>query len=236
MTTHGTTAPELPAVPRRPRLSAQPRSLWRSGALPFAAAGVLFAAYPALRPYADEATLQGAQAMASGRWVAAHVAAMLAFVLLAVGVASLSRRLHRGPGARAARHAVTATTIAVALMLPYYGAETFALQVITARAAENDYEALLGVVEAVRFGPTQAVMFLAGLILLAIGAALTARATARSTTLARWSGLPLAVGMALLLPQFYGPPAVRVAHGLLVAAGAFTLATELWRTPRSART
>ena len=50
----------------------------RAGAGALAAAGVLFLAYPALRPWHDESTVAGATAsMSSTAWVAAHFFAML---------------------------------------------------------------------------------------------------------------------------------------------------------------
>lgn len=50
----------------------------RLTSLAFAAAGILFLVYPAIRPSGDDAA-----AMASTAWVAGHAAAMLGFVLLA---------------------------------------------------------------------------------------------------------------------------------------------------------
>jgi hypothetical protein len=45
----------------------------RAGAVALAAAGVLFLAYPALRPWHDEGTVAGAVAsMSSAAWVTAH--------------------------------------------------------------------------------------------------------------------------------------------------------------------
>jgi hypothetical protein len=38
-----------------------------------------------------------------------------------------------------------------------------------------------------------------------------------------------AAGFALYLPQFFGPAAVRIGHGVLVAIGSVVLAVALWR-------
>jgi hypothetical protein len=38
------------------------------------------------------------------------------------------------------------------------------------------------------------------------------------------------VGFGLLIPQFYAPAAVRIGHGVLVAAGAAWIALSLWNT------
>jgi hypothetical protein len=40
-----------------------------------------------------------------------------------------------------------------------------------------------------------------------------------------------ALGFALFIPQFWAPPAVRIAHGVLVAAGCVILALTLALTP-----
>ena len=59
----------------------------------------------------------------------------------------------------------------------------------------------------------------------------------RSHVLPRASAILFAAGMALFLPQFFGPAAVRIAHGILLAAGLFILAAALWASadrPRAA--
>jgi hypothetical protein len=72
-------------------------------------------------------------------------------------------------------------------------------------------------------------VFAAGLLLLAVGGILAAVAVWRSGLLARWSGLPLALGFVLFLPQFFGTQPIRVAHGALLALGCLWLAAGLWR-------
>ena len=42
--------------------------------------------------------------------------------------------------------------------------------------------------------------------------------------------LGFAAGFALFLPQFFMPPAVRIAHGVLLAAGSIRVALALWRS------
>jgi len=60
------------------------------GALSLAVAGVLFLLYPAVRPWHDESTVDGAVAsMGSGAWVAAHAFAMVGFVLVPLGLLAL---------------------------------------------------------------------------------------------------------------------------------------------------
>ena len=85
--------------------------------------------------------------------------------------------------------------------------------------------------EAVRFGPVAVTTFGVGLLLLAVGGVLTAVAVARSGVLPRLSGVLYSLGFVLFLPQFYTPPAVRIAHGVLLGLGAVWLAAVLWRRP-----
>jgi hypothetical protein len=61
------------------------------------------------------------------------------------------------------------------------------------------------------------------------GAVLAAVAIWRSGVLPRSSGVLFAVGFALFVPQFFTPPAVRIAHGVLVAAGSIWVAMALWQ-------
>ena len=58
----------------------------------------------------------------------------------------------------------------------------------------------------------------------------------RSDVLPRASGILFATGMVLFLPQFFGPAAVRIAHGVLLAAGSIILAAALWASAGRPRT
>ena len=206
------------------------RTRSRSGALALAVAGVLFVLYPAVRPWQDESTVAGAtKAMSSGAWVAAHVFAMVGFVLVALGLLGLWNAVSRTRAERLALAPVVTTWIGVGLTLPYYGAEDFGLNAIARKAADGQVSDLLGLVEAVRFSPVPITTFGLGLLLLAAGAVLAAVAIWRSGVLARSSGILFAAGFVLFLPQFFTPPAVRIAHGVLVAAGSIWLAVALWR-------
>src|SRR5215475_2645481 len=124
----------------------------RLGAAAFAVAGILFVAYPAVRPWHDESTVAGATAsMGSNAWVAAHFFAMVGFVLLPLGMLALPSLLAASRGAPAARLAIVLGWIGCGLTLPYYGAEDFGLHGVAGphgRGAD-----LLGVVDAVRFQP-----------------------------------------------------------------------------------
>ncbi|MDV4343862.1 hypothetical protein HL657_11935 [Methanoculleus sp. YWC-01] len=196
-------------------------------ALSLAVAGACFFAYPAIRPYTDEASLAGAGAFASPAWILSHTLAIVGFILLVLGLLSLYGILRETKAEPRALAALVLTWAGVGLTLPYYGAETFALAAVGREAIEqNSVDLLLALTDAIRFGEG-VWLFGAGLLALAAGAILFAAAIWRSGTLPRWSGIPLALGFALFLPQFFTPPAVRIAHGLLVMVGCWLVAWSM---------
>src|SRR5579863_9793388 len=196
----------------------------RAGAAALAAAGLLFLAYPALRPWHDEGTVAGATAsMSSPAWVIAHFFAILAFILMPLGLLALT--------------AAVLAWIGSGLVLPYYGAEDFGLHAIAGSAGSR--AGLLGLIHAVRYQPLAMTIFGTGLLLLAAAAIMAAIAVWRSGVLPRTSAILFATGMALFLPQFFSPAAIRIAHGILLAAGSIILAAALWASagrPRAAVT
>jgi len=205
----------------------------RTGALALAAAGVLFVLYPAVRPWHDESTVSGATAsMSSQAWVAAHFFAMLGFILLPLGLLAVRDALAGTQSASLARTAAVVTWIGAGLTLPYYGAEDFGLHAIAANHAGH----LLDLINAVRYQPLAMTIFGAGLVLLAVGAVLAAVVIWRSGVLPRYSGIVFAVGLALFFPQFYLPPAGRIAHGVLTGIGLAIVAVSLWRAQARATT
>lgn len=198
----------------------------RLTSLAFAAAGILFLAYPAIRPSGDDAT-----AMASTAWVAGHAAAMLGFVLL--GLAGLG--LHQVLGDRLSLRAAAVTWVGAGLTLPYYGAEDFGLNVIARRSLHDQAPALMELAEEFRYGPVAITMFAVGLLVLAVGAVMAAISVWRSGTLPKWSGTALALGFVLFIPQFFGPYPLRIAHGALIMIGGLWLAAALVRAGTRAR-
>ncbi|MFF4615773.1 hypothetical protein [Nonomuraea jabiensis] len=190
----------------------------RLTSLAFAAAGILFLAYPAIRPSGDDAT-----AMASTAWVAGHAAAMLGFVLLGLAVLGL----HQVLGDRLSLRAAAVTWVGAGLTLPYYGAEDFGLNVIARRSLHDQAPALMELAEEFRYGPVAITMFAVGLLVLAVGAVMAAIAVWRSGTLPKWSGTALAMGFVLFIPQFFGPYPLRIAHGALIMIGGLWLAAAL---------
>ena len=208
----------------------------RAGAVALAAAGVLFLGYPALRPWHDEGTVAGATAsMSSAAWVTAHFLAMLGFILMPLGLLALRSAL---APTRAEPLALTAAVLAwtgSGLVLPYYGAEDFGLHAIAGSAGPR--AGLLSLVHAVRYQPLAMTTFGTGLLLLAAAAIMAAIAVWRSHVLPRTSAILFADAMALFLPQFFSPAAVRITHGILLAACWIILAAALWASagrPRAA--
>jgi hypothetical protein len=207
----------------------------RLGAVALAIAGILFVLYPTARPWRDESTVEGAvAAMGSGAWVASHLFAMIGFVLVPLGLLALRSTVGRdavGGRANLATAGAVVAWIGAGLTLPYYGAEDFGLHAIAQRAATGEPVDVLATVHAVRYGPVAATMFGAGLLILGVGAVMAGVAVWRAGSPGRWGGVVFATGFALFVPQFYTPPAARIAHGVLVGVGCAALAWRLWRAP-----
>lgn len=191
-------------------------------------AGAGFAIYPALRPFTDETTLAGAAAYASTRWLAAHSTAMVAFVLLGLGLYGVAARLRDTAAGRLAQRGLLTSWIGIGLTLPYYGAENFGLHSIGQQAlARHDATLLTALTNGVRWH--EGLWFiLPGLLALAVGTGMIAAAAHRSGLLGR-AGILLAVGFALYIPQYAAGQPIRIAHGLLLTAGCVWLATALVR-------
>jgi hypothetical protein len=201
------------------------------GALCLMAAGVMFVLYPAVRPWTDESTTDGAvTAMSSGAWVAAHAFAMIGFILVGLGLLALATAVRGTRAERTAWAAVVTSWIGAGLTLPYYGAEDFGLHAIASHAAAGEPLNVLSLVEDVRNQPVAITMFGVGLTVLAISGVLAAIAVARSGRMSRYAGWLFAIGYVLFLPQFFGPPVVRIAHGVLLGIGLVWLAIALWRS------
>jgi hypothetical protein len=168
----------------------------RLGAIAVAIAGVLFLLYPALRPWRNESTVEGAtQAMSSGYWVASHLFAMIGFILVPLGLLAVWSVVSRTRAEPLALAAVVTFWVGAGLILPYYGAEDFALNAIAGKVAEGQSIDLLGLVDAIRYSAVAATTFGIGLLLLAVGAVLAAIAIWRCRVLPRFSGIPFALGL-----------------------------------------
>jgi hypothetical protein len=194
-------------------------------------ASILFVLYPAIRPFSDEKSLQGAVAFASTEWVVAHLLAVVAFTLLPLGLLGLWNSIHHTSAERQGYWAVVLSWIGVGLTLPFYGEEAYGLHVIGQEAIRQQSAVLLTLVGVMRSGPG-GILFLVGFLVLGIAAVLAAIAIWRSGSYSKWSGILLAVGVGLYIPQFFWTQPFRVAHGVLVAIGCVWIAVGLWRQNR----
>lgn len=192
---------------------------------PIIGTGAMMAAYLLLRPYGDmpagsAQSLDQARAFASPLWVAAHLFG-------AGAIASFGRfalRLSDGDDAFSARLARWSGLAGVVLVLPYYGAETFALHEIGQAALAGD-PGVLALVDPIRNHPAALATFGLGLLLLAVSGVTVALVWHRRHAGMRgWAAWPLGTGMALLLPQFYLPPTGRMVFGVVYAVAGALLA------------
>jgi hypothetical protein len=128
----------------------------RFGAISLALSGLLFVLYPTVRPWHDESTVGGAlSSMSSNAWVAAHLFAILALILMPLGMLGLCALAAGSRGLRLTFAATVVMWIGAGLTLPYYGAEDFALHAIARQVRSGASLDLLGLVDAIRFGGWQ---------------------------------------------------------------------------------
>jgi hypothetical protein len=200
----------------------------RFGAAALAVAGILFVLYPAIRPFSDEKSLQGAAAFGSTAWIVAHMLAMGGFALLMVGLLGLHIALQNSRSESLSFRALVVGLLGVGMTLPFYGGEAFGLNAIGQEALRQHSATLVSLAAVVR-GQPQLTMFMAGLLLIGVSAIMVATAIWKSRTFAKWSGIPFALAFALYIPQFFGTQPIRVAHGLLVMAGCLWIALALWQ-------
>lgn len=192
--------------------------------MPAMASGLLMAIYLLLRPYGDHGSVttpEAAAAFASTWWVVAHLAGALALVQLA----RLGLRIDDLLSTTTTALARWSGLAGAVLVLPYYGAETFGLHAIGRLGTPE----ALALVAQVRNHPAALTTFGLGLLLLAVSGVSTALAWQGTVRSGRWAGpawaaWPLATAAVLVLPQFYLPPAGRMAFGCAYAAAALLLA------------
>jgi hypothetical protein len=194
--------------------------------LAFVLAGVMFVVYPAVRPFSSEVGLEGAAAFGSTAWILAHSFAIVGFVLIILGLFGVYLRLQATGAERLALIGLVLSWIGIGLVLPFYGAEVFGLHAIGQEALKENNGALTSIASSVR-GEPGITFILTGLVLLGIGIIVSAIAMWRSGVAARWTGIPLAVGFALYIPQFTAPQYLRVAHGLLITIACLLIAWQL---------
>ncbi|MFX1466471.1 MAG: hypothetical protein ACFFA5_08365 [Promethearchaeota archaeon] len=203
----------------------------RLAAISLVLSGVFFILFPVIRPFSDESSLQGAEAFASPSWVIAHTLGIGAFILLSLGFLGVYFRLQETRAESRAFKALVLNWIGVGLTLPFFGAETFGLQVIGQETVRQNNPELLVLANSIRFGP--GLIFIgSGLILVGVAAIILASAIWISGNLFKWSGVPLAIGLAVYIPQLQGNPLIqpiRIADGLLIALGCILIAWSLWK-------
>lgn len=189
-----------------------------------AAGGALFAVYLLARPY--RAAGDTVEQFTSTWWLVSHVAAMAGFVAIAWGLVERARVLRGTVGERLAGRSAGFAAVGVALLLPYYGAETFALHVLAGDPAVVAAGGEMPVAESIRLHPLPATLFGMGLLAFAIGAVLAGFALAR-TGGPRYAAVLFGAAWIAFIPQFFVPPVGRMAVGvlLLVACVAFAAAS-----------
>ncbi|TLS48909.1 hypothetical protein FE782_28320 [Paenibacillus antri] len=200
----------------------------RRAAIALAISGILFVVYPSLRPFSDETSLFGAAAFASTEWIVSHTLAILAFVLMTLGMFGLYVSLQDTSVEKLALRGFVLTMIGTGLTLPFYGAEVFGLNAIGREVIHQHKLELMSLANVIRFGPGF-YMILGGLILVGVGSVIAAMAIWKSRTMPQWSGVPFAFGFLMYLPQFLGTQPIRVAHGVILAVGCLWVAAGIWR-------
>ena len=223
----------MPAVSDPTRAPSPAVARWT--AVAFAAAGVLWALFPLLRPWADKLPVSSndlAAAWASDAWIFSHLAGIAALGLLAPALLGLQRLLaaaHSGRGATLLTWATALAWIGAAGASLYYGAEIFGIRTFADAALERDDASLLDDVQVLREQPVAVLLFGVGLLFVAAAGVLAAVALFRAGTPWAWTGVVFAAGLVLVLPQFFTSPAMRTAHGLLFGAGCLLVALAVTR-------
>lgn len=252
-TAQGTTTRSSATSPSTAGRAAARSTTARWTAVAFVAAGLAFLLFPVLRPWPDEtvASADLATAFASDRWVVAHLCGILGLGLIAPALLGLRTVLAgagagagegasagRAAGVRSATWALITAWAGAGFAALYFGAEIFGIRTLAEAALRDGDLGLLAEVEVLRMQPWAMTAFGAGLLLLAASGVLAAVALWQSSTRGsgaqgsgthpRWIGLPLALGLVLVLPQFFGGPELRITHGFLVAVGCVLVAGAVW--------
>lgn len=208
----------------------------RLTAIVWALAGLLLAGFPLVRPWQDKSgDLVGA--FTDPRWVIAHSLGAAGFVALAValrlrGSTDLRVTDPRVKGSRVTGSRSPSTEAwawaAVALLLPYYGAEGVGLHGVAVASA--DAGVVERAAESIRYTALPVATFALGLLALAIAGGRIAWSAWSGTGAARASAVVAGFGLATYLPQFFLPPSGRIAHGVILGAALVVLAVTSWRT------
>jgi hypothetical protein len=202
----------------------------QGAALILGSSSLALAMFPLVRPFfpfdprtPGETLAGGSRAVTSTPWLIAHYIALIGFVLLLCALPALHARLAAAGVEAAARRATLLGGVGVALILPTLGVEIYVLPAI-GRMYLDGQLAVAELVGVIYRGGAVLVMLL-GLLLLAIGAVIFARAVATSGALPRWAAVTYAIGLVLWCPLL--PPPVRIVDGLLIGIGGLGLAWAL---------
>jgi hypothetical protein len=185
-------------------------------------AGLLLAAYPLSRPWADTSPGGAPEAFASPWWPIAHTAAVLGFIALALALRAWPASGDPSP-LRDPRRAESRAWIAVALLGPYYGGEAYVLHEIGRRAQDVGDPSLVDLADQFRYAAIPLTIFALGLLALALVGGRLIALTRDRGRVARVAGILAGLGLLTYLPQFFLPPVGRIAHGLLLGAGLLLL-------------
>jgi hypothetical protein len=209
----------------------------RMGALALGLSALLLTAFPLVRPFfpldprSPSKTLAIASpSITSAPWVVAHLLAMLAFVLLSFGILTLYAQLRAGSVEPRALRALAWSLAGIALIMPMLGFETHVLPIL-GRLYLAGTTGIAPIVALIYLGPA-IVVFLLGLLFLAIGAVYLAVAIWQDGRLPRWAGVLFAIGLALWFPPF--PRALRIIDGFFIGLGGLWLASDLWQAAEDA--
>ncbi|WP_188742609.1 hypothetical protein [Agromyces bauzanensis] len=111
----------------------------------------------------------------------------------------------------------------------YYGAEILGIRTFAEASLRRGDASLLDEVQALRERPTAIALFGVGLLLVAVAGVLAAIAMSRARVPWARTGVVFAAGLVLVLPQFFTPPAMRIAHGVLFGVGCLLVAFAVTR-------
>lgn len=221
------------AAPAQTATPTQAVARWTAAA--FAAAGVLWALFPLLRPWADNVPASSADlapAWASDAWVVSHLLGIAALGLLVPALLGLRHLLATGPDDRGATLLTWAAALAwigAAGASLYFGAEMFGIRTFAEASLRRGDASLLDEVQVLRDQPMAVVLFGVGLLLIAAAGVLASIALFRAGLPWAWTGVVFATGLVLVLPQFFTPPAMRTAHGVLFGVGCLLVAFAVAR-------
>ena len=204
----------------------------RLGAFALGLSALLLTAFPLVRPFfpldprsPDETLAAASPTITSASWMIAHLIAMLAFVLLQFGMLTLYAHLRAGLVEPRALRALVWSLAGIALIMPMLGFETHVLPVL-GKLYLAGTTGIAPAVALIYLGPA-IVVFLLGLLFLAIGVIYFSLAIWQDGGLPRWAGLLFAIGLTLCFPPF--PRALRIIDGFFIGLGGLWLAWSMWQ-------